>query len=54
MYLEVTRIELKYVASADAKLEIISDGNPLLKRMNGFESNQEKDINDLRISHESF
>ena len=54
MFLEVTRIELKYEASVDAKLEIIYDGNSLLRRMNGFERNKEKYMNNLRISHEYF
>jgi len=52
--LEVAKIELKYVASADVKLENISDVNPLPQRMNKSERNKAKEMNALRISNESF
>ena len=48
------RIELKYVGSADVKLENISDVNPLPQRMNRSERNKAQEMNALRISNASF
>ena len=49
------RIELKYVASADVKLENISGGNPLYRReWIDLKGKKEKSLNALQISNESF
>lgn len=52
--LVVAKIELKYVASADVKFENISDGNPLLQRMDRPEREKAKEISDLQIRNKYF